>query len=453
MVKSAKLYRLNNFENIFEEGEVYAKTKIHVASNLLGFSRKVPYINALIKTNNKLIFGLVEEDVEIGEKVRAKVGFIGSTEVGLRIYGTIWEKKREFSKPKPLEGGKKREIKEDTMVGIEGYGVYIPRYRVNVSEIAKIWGKEAKGIKSFPGKFDDQASYACNSTLNALKHAEIKGEEIKFIEVGSESKVYEVKPTATIVANLLKTSNCLACDNEFACKAGTHAIINGFNFVKVNGGYALAIGSDSAQGKPGDELELTASDGACSFILGKKAPIAIIEGYVSYTTDTPDFWRNECEKFPKHASRFSGEPAYYKHIINAARKLMEKLNLKVEDIDYAVFHQPNSKFPRVVGKKLGFSEEQIEPGIVFDFIGNTYSANSLLGLAKVLDIASPWQRILLVSYGSGAGSDAISLITTPHIDKKRANIERSVKSWLGEEDKENLIFSSYGEYLKNKRII
>jgi len=102
---------------------------------------------------------------------------------------------------------------------------------------------------------------------------------------------------------------------------------------------------------------------------------------------------------------------------------------------------------------LGFSEEQIEPGIVFDFIGNTYSANSLLGLAKVLDIASPWQRILLVSYGSGAGSDAISLITTPHIDKKRANIERSVKSWLGEEDKENLIFSSYGEYLKNKGII
>ena len=452
MVKAPKIYRLNNFENIFKEGEIYAKTKIYTSSNLFGLNRKVPYINALIKTD-KLIFGLVDDDVNIGEKVRTRVGFIGKTENGLRIYGTIWEKKREFSKPKPTKEGEKRDIKVDTLTGIEGYGVYIPRYRINVSDIGKIWGRNVQGIKSFPGKFDDQASYACNSTLNALKHSKIKGEEIKFIEIGSESKVYAVKPTASIVAGLLKSEYCCVCDNEFACKAGTHAIINGFNFVSVNNGYALAIGSDSAQGMPGDELELTAGDGACSFIIGNKSPIAIIEGYTSYTTDTPDFWRNECEKFPKHASRFSGEPAYYKHIINSAGKLMEKLDLKIEDIDYVVFHQPNSKFPRVVGKKLGFSEEQIEPGIVFDFIGNTYSACSLIGLAKILDIARPWQRILVVSYGSGAGSDAISLITTPHIEKKRTNIERSVKSWLGEEDKENLIFGDYGLYLKNKGII
>jgi hydroxymethylglutaryl-CoA synthase len=454
MVRAPKIYRLNSFENIFEEGEIYAKTKIYTVSNLFEFSRKVTYINALIKINEKLVFGLVDEDeINIGEKVKAKVGWIGKTRDGLHIYSTIWEKKKEFSKPKAIERKEKREIRVDTKVGIEGYGVYIPRYRINVSNISKIWGKEARGIKSFPGKFDDQASYACNSTLQALKHSKIKGKEIKFIEVGSESKVYAVKPTASIVAGLLKAEDCLACDNEFACKAGTHAMINGFNFVKINKGYALAIGSDSAQGKPGDELELTVGDGACSFIIGEKEPIAIIEGYASYTTDTPDFWRNEGDKFPKHAARFSGEPAYYKHIINATKKLMEKLDLKVEDIDFVVFHQPNSKFPRVVGKKLGFKEEQIEPGIVFDFIGNTYSACSLLGLAKVLDVARAWQRILVVSYGSGAGSDAISLLTTSNIERKRANIERSVKSWLGEEDKENLIFGDYGLYLKNKGII
>ncbi|RLJ01722.1 MAG: hydroxymethylglutaryl-CoA synthase [Candidatus Aenigmatarchaeota archaeon] len=338
-------------------------------------------------------------------------------------------------------------------VGISGYGVYIPKYRLDLSTLNKVWGKEVKGVKSFPGKYDDQATYACNSSLNALKHAGIEGKEIKFIQVGSESKIYAVKPTASIVAGLLKTEDCFAADIEFACKAGTQAIINAYNFVKTNGGYGLGIGADSAQGAPGDELELTAGDGGAAFIIGSKEPIAVIEGCASYTTDTSDFWRNEGEKFPKHAGRYSGDPAFYKHIMNAAKNLMEKLNLKPIDFDYVVFHQPNSKFPRVVGKKLGFTPEQIEPGIVFDFIGNTYSANSLLGLAKILDIAAPYQRILLVSYGSGAGSDAISFITTPEIENKRKRIERSVKSWLGEEDKENLILSDYSVYLKNKGII
>ena len=278
-------------------------------------------------------------------------------------------------------------------------------------------------------------------------------EDIGFIEVGSESKVYAVKPTASIVAGLLKTENCFAADNEFACKAGTQSFINALNFVRAQGGFGLAIGSDSAQGKPGDELEITVGDGSAAFIIGKKEPIAIIEDTLSYTTDTTDFWRNECDKYPKHAGRYSGDPAYYKHTINAAKNLMEKLDLKSEDIDYVVFHQPNGKFPRVVGKKLGFTKEQIEPGIVFDWLGNTYSANSLLGLSKVLDIAAPFQRILVVSYGSGAGSDAISMITTPEIDKKRSLIPRSVKSWIGEIDKEKISIKSYGIYLKNKGII
>ena len=453
MVRASKIYRLNIFENVLKEGKIYAKTRIHSGSNLLEFNRKVPYTNALIRASNKLVFGLVDEDVEIGDEVFSRVGKLGRMGSGLNIYGIVWEKKREFSRPKSIESKEKREVKGDSRIGIEGYGVYVPRYRLNVSDLKEVWGREARGIKSFPGKFDDQASYACNSTLNALSHCSVKGEEIGFIEVGSESKVYAVKPTASIVAGLLKSEDCLACDNEFACKAGTHAMINGFNFVKVNGRFGLAIGSDSSQGAPGDELELTASDGAASFVIGKKNPIAIIEGYTSYTTDTSDFWRNEGERFPKHAARFTGEPAYYKHTINAAKRLMEKLDLELEEIDYVVFHQPNSKFPRVVGKRLGFKEEQIEPGIVFDFIGNSYSACSLLGLAKVLDQAAPHQRILIISYGSGAGSDAISLVTTPAINEKRKNIKRSVKSWIGEEDRDNLIFGSYGLYLKNKGII
>ena len=52
-------------------------------------------------------------------------------------------------------------------------------------------------------------------------------------------------------------------------------------------------------------------------------------------------------------------------------------------------------------------------------IGNTYAAASPLGLTAVLDVAKPGDRILVVSYGSGAGSDALDLVATERILERR----------------------------------
>ena len=323
------------------------------------------------------------------------------------------------------------------MVAIVGYGAYIPFYRIKVEDIARIWGENPKSIsnglgifeKSVPSIDEDTATIAVEAARRAIKTTKIDAKDIGAIYVGSESHPYAVKPTATIVAEAINaTPYMTAADYEFACKAGTAAIQNCMALVKSGMiKYGMAIGSDVAQAAPGDALEYTAAAGGAAYIIGKEG-IAEINETVSFTTDTPDFWRREGQPYPGHGERFTGEPAYYRHIKNAANLLMEKMGTKPSDYDYAVFHQPNGKFPRRVAKMLGFSKEQIENGLLCPVIGNTYSGSMLMGLAATLDIAKPGDRIIAVSFGSGAGSDAFDITVTDAIEKyERQNVRKMIE--------------------------
>jgi hydroxymethylglutaryl-CoA synthase len=207
--------------------------------------------------------------------------------------------------------------------------------------------------------------------------------------------------------------------------------------------YGLGIGADTSQGAPGDALEYSAAAGAAAFIFGKENLVAKAVDTYAFMTDTPDFWRREYQYYPQHGGRFTGDPAYFKHITGASRGIMEKTGTKPEDFNYVIFHQPNGKFPFKVGKILGFKKEQIEPGWLVNKLGNTYSGSSPLGLTATLDISKPGDRILIVSYGSGAGSDAFIFEVTEKIEEVR---DAAPKTRYILDNNKNYL--EYGEYAK-----
>ena len=311
-------------------------------------------------------------------------------------------------------------------VGIVGYGAYVPRYRILAKEIARVWTGKTSGLpikeKAVPGLDEDVITMSIEAARNAMLRAKIDPTEIRAVWVGSESHPYAVKPTSTIVAEAIgAVPNTQGADFEFACKAGTEAIVAAMGMVGSGmGHYALAIGMDTAQGKPGDALEYTAAAGGGAYILGPAdESLAVINAAFSYVTDTPDFWRREYQKYPEHGMRFTGEPAYFKHITEAATHLMEASGTTAKDYKWAVFHQPNVKFPQKVAGQLGFSLEQIAPGLLVNVIGNTYAGAAVIGLTATLDIAQPGDRILCVSFGSGAGSDAFDILVTDKITARQ----------------------------------
>ena len=308
------------------------------------------------------------------------------------------------------------------MVGIVSYGTYIPKYRLKVADIASVWGKSPVEIvrsvglseKAVPAVDEDAVTIALEASMKSLATFAGKPTDIDVLFVGSESHPYAVNPTSTIVGELLGVgNNYLAADLEFACKAGTAGMIAIAGLVAAGHAHlGLAIGADTAQSKPHDILEYTSAAAGAAYILGKEALIAKLLAETSYSSDTPDFWRRDGIRFPAHAGRFTGEPAYCAHVVAAAGRLFEMTKLRPDDINYCVFHMPNGKFPREAALRLGFTPEQLAPSLIVDAIGNPYSASSMLGLAAVLDIARPGQKIFMVSYGSGAGSDAFLWETT-----------------------------------------
>ncbi len=317
-------------------------------------------------------------------------------------------------------------LKPNRAVGIVGYGAYVPRFRLPASEVSRVWTDGQAGLpikeKAVAGIDEDVATMSIEAARNALKRARIEPTHIRAVWVGSESHPYAVKPTSTIVAEAIgAVPNVQAADWQFACKAGTEAMVAALGFIGSGmADYAMAIGMDIAQGRPGDALEYTAGAGGAAYLLGRaEDSLAEIESAYSFVTDTPDFWRRANQKYPEHGQRFTGEPAYFKHITEAAQTLMDATHTTPDDYQYAVFHQPNTKFPERVAAQLGFKKEQIATGLLVPVIGNTYAGEALIGLTAVLDIAKPGDRILLVSFGSGAGSDAFALRVTEAIEERR----------------------------------
>jgi hydroxymethylglutaryl-CoA synthase len=288
---------------------------------------------------------------------------------------------------------------------------------------------------------------------NALARAGIDPEGIRAVWVGSESHPYAVKPTGTIVLEAIDAgTDTMVANLEFACKAGTAGLQICMGLVKAHMiDYGLAIGADTAQGRPNDALEFTAGSGGAAFIVGREPDeiIATLDHTFSFTTDTPDFWRRAHAEFPRHAGRFTGEPAYFRHVSSAAKEMLARSKMKPGDFKFAIFHQPNGKFPRAVAKQLGFTEDQIGQGLMTPLIGNTYSGSTMLGLASVLDVAKPGDKIFAVSYGSGAGSDAFVLTVTQNIEKKRAKVPLSELI----KDKEYLSYAQYAKHRKKLKTI
>lgn len=339
-------------------------------------------------------------------------------------------------------------------IGILGYGVYVPRYRIKRDEYLKAWGSfaaRAVDEKTVPGFDEDIVTMAVEASLNSLKRVGVDPAEINALYLASTSAPYVEKLLSSTIATALGLSNNVTvADYTSSTKAGTSALLSCFDFIASGRGkYGLAVASDCPIAKPGSSLERGFGAGASAFVIGEGKPVATVEGSNSISSEALGLrFRRDGEKYVEDSAiRPYTELVFNQIVMSNALALMEKLDRKPEHFSHIILQQFDGREPYRLGSRLGFSNLQIETGTVVSKTGDTGACSTLIGLTAVLDTAKPGERVLIVSYGSGAGSDAISILVHEGVEERRLKAPSTGDYLVNKE------YVDYITYLKLRKII
>ncbi|WP_420233102.1 hydroxymethylglutaryl-CoA synthase [Pseudomonas sp. ABY48] len=315
-------------------------------------------------------------------------------------------------------------------IGIVSYGAGIPVCRLKVDDVIQVWkNTDLSLVKGQLGVLERAVLQPDEDVITlgvlAAQRALAKAPpcSLEALYLGTCTNPYDSRASAAIILEMLGCGYDAFCaDVQFAGKSGTSALQIAYALVASGMvGNALAVGADTINRNtaPGDLTESYAGAGAAALLLGTENVIAHFDASFSCAADVADNIRPQGDRYIRSGMGLGSDKnsiGLEDQTRRAASGLMAKIHAQAGDFDYVVFQQNLVSTPYSLGKHLGFTTAQIEPGIYAQSVGDAGAASPLLGLVNVLDQARPGERILVVSYGFGAGSDAIALTVTDAIE-------------------------------------
>ena len=332
-------------------------------------------------------------------------------------------------------------------VGISGYGVYVPRLRIKKEDYAKAWGSfQAPGVseKSVMSFDEDVLTAAAKVSRTALASVPIGPEKVTRFALASTSAPYlEKMLSGMVVVNVGMPNSTFCSDHTSSTRAGTEAMISAFEHLKATpSGLAVVAAADAPKASMWDSTEHALGAGAAGFALSSDNLIAEFEGSASFAMEHfGERFRpsNEDMILDLGVKKFS-QKAFVGATTKACSSLMKKIGSKPEDYAHVVIQQPDAKTPASVAGKMAFDAAKLGSGMISISLGDLGAASTPVGLVSALEAAKVGERIMVVSYGSGAASDALSF---------KVVSEKKTKPSL-KEQLEKKEYIDYIQYLKLK---
>ena len=293
---------------------------------------------------------------------------------------------------------------------IIGSGGYLPSKILTNKDLESIvdtteeWIFERTGIKQrhIADDKETSSSMATQASLEAMKSANIKANDIDLIVLATTTPDQVFPSTACIVQNKLKI-NAPAFDIQAACTGFIYALSIADNYIKTGMcKNILVIGSEKYSNLLDWSDRATCvlfGDGAGAVVLSASSKSGIISSHIH-----ADGKYNDLLCVQDNYIQMKGNEVF-KVAVNTLGSLVDetlgKNNMNKKDIDWLIPHQANLRIIKATAKKLSMSMDQVV--VTVDKHGNTSAASIPLALNEAIKDGriKADQVILLEAFGSG----------------------------------------------------
>lgn len=313
-------------------------------------------------------------------------------------------------------------------VGISGVGSYLPDNRVTNDDLSKIvetsheWIVERTGIHERRVLSEDMATSdtATIAAKKALEDAKLKPEDIDLIIVATVTADYALPSTACIVQKNIGAMKAAAFDINAGCSGFVYGLTLGESFIK-SGVYekVLVIGAETLSRIVDWQDRNTCvlfGDGSGACILEKcEDGFGILSSELGSDGTNGEVLIQPAggSKFPAsqetldkrlHYIKMDGKEVFkfaVRVMEKASMNVLEKANLKLEDLDFLVPHQANTRIIDAAAKKLKLEKDKIYVNL--NKYGNMSSASIPVALDEAIkdNKIKKGDNILLVAFGAG----------------------------------------------------
>lgn len=333
------------------------------------------------------------------------------------------------------------------MVGITGFGVHIPRYRLAAQTLAAVWGGGGGGERAVANHDEDSLTMAVEAGLAALGGR--SGQGLGGVMLATTTPPYAEKSSAAILATVLDAGRDLfVADLGGSLRAGTTGLRLALDAVRAGSAReVLVAAADLRTAPPGGDLEPFLGDGAAALVVGEGDDVlARFEAAYSSTQEFSDVWRKPDARFPEQGDlTFVRAYGYEKLIPEAVDGLLARAGLERQDIAKVACYAPDARLAPGILRALRFPDSANLRMPLLASIGNTGTASPFLALAAALEEAQPGDRLLVVGYGSGA--DALLFQATERIERRDRG--HGVIAQLGA----GRPLVHYGKFLQFRRLV
>ncbi len=296
-------------------------------------------------------------------------------------------------------------------IRIRGAGSYLPPKIVTNHDLSKLmdtsheWIVERSGIEQrhFAEKATKTFELASHAAKKALERSGLQGSDIDLIIVGTTTPDQVFPSTAVHVQREISANNAFAFDIQAVCAGFIYALSTARNFI-LSGQVktVLVIGAEKYSSL------LDFNDRTTAVLFGDGAGALVLE-HAPEPCDSGASWLKSNGEladllYCDTHIHMNGKEVFKNGIrlmSDAVVKILEQEKLSLDDIDFIIPHQANSRIIEGIAQKLGISLEKIV--MTINIHGNTSAASIPLAFDTAVQSGriKRGDRLLFVGLGGG----------------------------------------------------